>query len=315
MAVSAVAAGAVFLRYQNEVGRARDAARRGSALIDTEAGPIEYAEAGAGVPLLSIHGAGGGFDQGLSLAAEFVSDGFRIIAPSRFGYLRTPVPPDDSPAAQADAHAALLSKLNVPKAIVVGVSAGARSAIELAIRRPDMSLPLSWSFRAPIRRPVQFPWTRVRGSKFALWAVKAGGDFAWWAIEKIAPSILVRFMGVRPELVAAAAQHERNRVINLVRGVEPLSLRFRGINVDSTPHLGELPLDKISAPTLIVSARDDLFNTLPAAEFAANKIPGAKLVVYDSGGHLLIERERNVRATIRDFLGAEVTSPTGAAFG
>ncbi len=138
LAVSAVAAGAVFLRYQNEVGRARDAARRGSALIDTEAGPIEYAEAGAGVPLLSIHGAGGGFDQGLSLAAEFVSDGFRIIAPSRFGYLRTPVPPDDFPAAQADAHAALLSKLNVPKAIVVGVSAGARSAIELAIRRPDM---------------------------------------------------------------------------------------------------------------------------------------------------------------------------------
>ncbi len=122
-------------------------------------------------------------------------------------------------------------------------------------------------------------------------------------------------MGVRPELVAAAAQHERNRVINLVRGVEPLSLRFRGINVDSTPHLGELPLDRISAPTLIVSARDDLFNTLPAAEFAANKIPGAKLVVYDSGGHLLIERERDVRATICDFLGAEVTSPTGAAFG
>ncbi|TIT59554.1 MAG: alpha/beta hydrolase, partial [Mesorhizobium sp.] len=92
---------------------------------------------GVGTPLLSIHGAGGGFDQGLANAANFVGEGFRIIAPSRFGYLRTPVPQDTSPAAQADAHAALLSKLNVPKAVVVGVSAGARSAVELVLRHPD----------------------------------------------------------------------------------------------------------------------------------------------------------------------------------
>jgi 2-hydroxy-6-oxonona-2,4-dienedioate hydrolase len=99
--------------------------------------PIEYAESGTGLPLLSIHGAGGGFDQGLANAAEFVDEGFRIIAPSRFGYLRTPVPGDASPAAQADAHAALLSDLNISRAIVVGVSAGARSAIEFALRHPD----------------------------------------------------------------------------------------------------------------------------------------------------------------------------------
>jgi hypothetical protein len=62
------------------------------------------AEKGSGIPLLSIHGAGGGYDQGLANAAGFVGAGFRIIAPSRFGYLGTPVPPDISPAAQADAH-------------------------------------------------------------------------------------------------------------------------------------------------------------------------------------------------------------------
>jgi pimeloyl-ACP methyl ester carboxylesterase len=99
--------------------------------------PIEYGEQGVGIPLLSIHGAGGGFDQGLANAAELAGDGFRIIAPSRFGYLRTPVPQDVSPAAQADAHSALLSRLNIPKAIVVGVSAGARSAVELALRHPE----------------------------------------------------------------------------------------------------------------------------------------------------------------------------------
>lgn len=64
VAMSAVAARVTFLGYQNEIGRARDAARRNSELIDTDMDPIEYAEAGDGVPLLSIHGAGGGFDQG-----------------------------------------------------------------------------------------------------------------------------------------------------------------------------------------------------------------------------------------------------------
>ena len=131
------AAGAIALRYQSDLRRARDAAAKGSLTADTEAGRIEYDEQGAGPALLSIHGAGGGFDQGLANASALVGEGFRLIAPSRFGYLRTPIPEDDSAAAQADAHAALLSKLEIPKAIVLGVSAGSISAVELAIRRPD----------------------------------------------------------------------------------------------------------------------------------------------------------------------------------
>ena len=108
VAVAAVVVGVTFLLFRKELGRARDVARRGSLVANTDAGLIEYAEQGAGVPMLSIHGAGGGFDQGLANAAEFVDEGFRIVAPSRFGYLRTPVPRDVSAAAQADAHAALL---------------------------------------------------------------------------------------------------------------------------------------------------------------------------------------------------------------
>jgi pimeloyl-ACP methyl ester carboxylesterase len=65
---------------------------------------------------------------------------------------------------------------------------------------------------------------------------------------------------------------------------------------------GPLPLDKITAPTLIISARDDLFNTLPAAEYAASRIPGAKLIVYENGGHLLVGHEMEVRDAVRSFL-------------
>lgn len=305
----AAAAGAVFFLYKVDLGRALNAATRGSLIADTSAGPIEYAERGDGIALLSIHGAGGGFDQGLSNATGLVGEGFRIISPSRFGYLRTPIPQDISPAAQADAHAALLSKSNVPKAIILGVSAGAPSAVELALRHPDIAAALILVVPALYSPESPVSIKEGRGNKFAFWLVNTGGDFVWWAAEKIAPSMLIRFMGVEPSLVPAASQSERERVTGIIKSVEPLSLRFPGINADSTLELRELPLEKIAAPVLIVSARDDLFNTLPAAEFTAGKIPGAKLIAYDNGGHLLVGHGQDVREQVRAFLAKAGVAP------
>jgi pimeloyl-ACP methyl ester carboxylesterase len=177
LSVATGAGGLVFLRYNSELRRARHAARSGGLIAHTTAGPVEYAETGAGIPLLSIHGAGGGYDQGLASVADLVGGGFHVIAPSRFGYLRTPVPRDASPAAQADAHAALLSELNTASAIVVGFSAGARSAVELAIRHPDrvaaliLIVPGTYAPTSPVSVEAS------RGSKLAFWLVNAGRRF------------------------------------------------------------------------------------------------------------------------------------------
>jgi len=305
---AAAALGGVAWRFRVDLGHARAGVRSGSRLLSLPGQTIEYTDQGGGPVLLSIHGAGGGFDQGLANAVELVGNGYRIVAPSRFGYLRTPVPPDASPAAQAEAHAALLEALGIPKAIVLGVSAGARSAVELALRRPErvaaliLMVPGLYAPESPVSIEPS------RGSRFAFWTVNAGGDFAWWAAMKMAPSILVRFLGVRPEVFATASPAERQRVLDIVRSVEPLSQRYRGINVDSTPDLHELPLERISAPTLIVSARDDLFNTLPAAQYAADRIPGARLAVYDTGGHLLVGRGAAVRAEVKAFVDAPASA-------
>lgn len=300
------AAGCAISSYRRELARARAATIRGSHVIGTDAGLVEYAESGAGVPLLSIHGAGGGFDQGLTNAADIVGGGFRVIAPSRFGYLQTPVPGLSSPSAQADAHAALLRALGIPRAVVLSVSAGARSALQLALRHPDIVEVLVLIVPGTFAPGNPVSVDTAGGSKLAFWLVNAGADFGWWMAEKLVPSMLVRFLGVPPRMMAGASHRDRDRVRRIVRGVQPLSLRFAGINVDSTPDGGELPLQNIAAPTLIISARDDLFNTAPAAEFAANKIGGAKLVLFDQGGHLLIGHGKEVQALVRAFINETV---------
>jgi pimeloyl-ACP methyl ester carboxylesterase len=114
--------------------------------------------------------------------------------------------------------------------------------------------------------------------------------------------VLVRFIGVPPALLVDAPREERDRVIALIRNIKPLSLRLAGINIDSAPDLQALPLERIAVPTLIVSALDDGFNTAPAARYAAERIPGAKLVLFDTGGHLLVGHGPEVRTTVRTFL-------------
>ena len=150
-------------------------------------------EPGDGRPVLAVHdGAGGGYDQGLLIAASFLGGGFKVIAPSRFGYLRTPVPVDASPAAQADAHAALLDWLGVDKAVVVGVSAGAPSATQLALRHPDRVAALILvvpGLNAPGHRvEVDQSFT----SRLVAHTVMAGADFAWWSAMKFAPAVDAR---------------------------------------------------------------------------------------------------------------------------
>jgi 2-hydroxy-6-oxonona-2,4-dienedioate hydrolase len=118
VALSALA----YYNYRRDMTAANARVDSGSNLISTACGPIEYASVGVGLPVLVIHGAGGGFDQGVEFARPLIENGFRVIAPSRFGYLRTPVRKDASAAAQADAHACLLDALKLDKVAVFGGS-------------------------------------------------------------------------------------------------------------------------------------------------------------------------------------------------
>ncbi len=303
---AAAVAGGTYMRYRQELNAKSQALDAKSEIAETACGPIEYAREGRGSATLVIHGAGGGYDQGLYLAHEMLGDGFDVIAPSRFGYLRTPVPADSSHSAQADAHAALLEKLGVGKAIIMGVSAGAPSAIEFAVRYPDRTAALILVVPRAYDPDNQVGVEQTPQNKTVVRLFENSADFPYWVSTKVGRKTLVRFFGVDPELEAKADPQERDKVTALIADMLPLSARVSGIVADTRSELVKSDLEHIYAPTLIISAEDDLYHTLPGARFTAEHIPDAKLKVFETGGHLLISHGSDVRTAIAEFLGKPI---------
>ena len=100
VALGLVATGVIRFRFERDLAVAAGRAASGSKVVATRCGPIEVQQAGVGIPLLMIHGSGG-HDQGMAWARPLTQQGVRVVAMSRFGYLRTPRPADASPEKQA----------------------------------------------------------------------------------------------------------------------------------------------------------------------------------------------------------------------
>jgi 2-hydroxy-6-oxonona-2,4-dienedioate hydrolase len=128
---------AIMAAFRSDMRAARSRLAGQSRLVETACGLVEMAESGSGPPALVVHGMAGGFDMGLRVGRGVLGDGYRVIAPSRFGYLRTPLPANASHAAQADALASLLDALGISRAVALAVSAGAQPATHLALRHPE----------------------------------------------------------------------------------------------------------------------------------------------------------------------------------
>jgi pimeloyl-ACP methyl ester carboxylesterase len=306
LAVTLVVVLLIRARFERDLSAATARAAQGSEVVATRCGPIEVQQAGTGTPLLMVHGSGGGHDQGMAWARPLVQQGVRVIAMSRFGYLRTPRPADASPEAQADAHICLLDALGIAKAAVMGVSAGAPSAMQAAIRHPDrvsalvLVVPIAYK-----PGTVADSAPPVSDDKDALLLRLLGSDLLFWTALHLSRDPLIRHvLATPPEQVAAASDTERARVNDMADRILPVSRRAAGLRDDTRlgKRLGAYVLEAIRVPTLVVSARDDGFGTYAAAQYTASRIAGAKFLGFDDGGHLLVGHDTAVRAEIVSLL-------------
>jgi pimeloyl-ACP methyl ester carboxylesterase len=112
------------------------------------AGGLYYEESGQGVPILLVHPAGSTASTWGSVTDDLARVG-RVIVYDRRGYARSGGAPVRSMSIHTADAAAVLESLGAPRAVVVGTSAGAAIAVDLAVRRPDLT-------RAVIAH--EFPW-------------------------------------------------------------------------------------------------------------------------------------------------------------
>jgi 2-hydroxy-6-oxonona-2,4-dienedioate hydrolase len=292
----------IFSQYRNEMRAARERLSTGSQIIQTRYGPFEYAEAGDGYPVLVVHGAGGGFNQGLILAEAMVHEGFRLISPSSFGFLRTPIPRNPSCTSSADALADLLDTLNIKKAAVVGFSAGGPSVLHFALRHPERTTAIVLlSAVVHKEKPMD---AREKIIHYGIF----GSDFLFWLIAKYFEPNLISFLGVTPEVQATLTPREKHWLSNVILpSMHPISQRQVGmVNDRKNFSFLEYSLTQITTPSLIIYARDDTLVSPSHSLYAAREIPNAKLVTLESGGHMLIGHHERVAQEVAGFLWQQV---------
>jgi pimeloyl-ACP methyl ester carboxylesterase len=311
--IAAALAGAVTVAigasYSGDMQLAREPVARLAQTVQTPCGAIEYAVVGDGHPLLLVHGAGGGFDQGLRIAMDLAQRGLKIILPSRFGYLGTPLPADASPQAQADAHACLLDALRTDRAAIAGVSAGASSALQFALRHPERTralLLIAPALPAPGAKTAP-PATKL------LFDTALRSDFLFWTAIRLAPDILIEsILATPPALVHAASADEQRRVHAMLMQILPVSSRRLGLLNDARviEALPRYPFERVAAPALVISAEDDGFGTWNAARAAATQLPNVRFVGYSQGGHVWVGHHDALLREVAGFV--QETAANGA---
>jgi pimeloyl-ACP methyl ester carboxylesterase len=302
LSIVAAAAGIVYAAFQHDLSGARARLAGRSEVVETPFGAVEYARVGKGDPVLVVHGAAGGFDQALEMAGGLSPRGYELIAPSRFGYLRSPAMPGLTPAIQADAYAALLDRLGIGKVAVAAISAGAWSALEFAARYPERCRALVLLVPA---KPLP-PGTNNYGGAIA--RAMLGSDFVTWALLKLRPVLpgsLDRIMlGTDAAVARSAPPAEKARMQRILDSLLPLSARFDGIGFDlkTAASPSPLALDRIACPVLAVSAEDDAFGTAERARQIAAGVRQGATVIFPTGGHALAGRYDGALREVAAFL-------------
>jgi pimeloyl-ACP methyl ester carboxylesterase len=256
---------------------------------DTRGGPVEYVERGAGEPVLVVHGSPGGCDQG-ALLGRFLSDaGFRVVAPSRPGYLGTPLSADNAtPAAQAGLWAALMDSLDVERFGVLCWSGGGPSSYTLTIEHPERVTALV--ALAAVSKPYEFETGlayRLLSGRVGKWVVDA--------MRRFAPKQLVKMTvseegDLDKDQVKALRDHiwdhpaKRDFVLGLSSTVVA---RRVGLENDQQqfPKLA-LDLARVTTPTLLVHGTADTDVKPEYSEHALAQIPGAEILRVKDGTHL-----------------------------
>lgn len=286
-----------------------------SSIAKTAAGTVEYVQDGEGPALLIFHGAPGGFDQAMLFGSE--AAGFRVIAPSRPGYLRTPLATGLTPEKQAAAMAALLDSLGVESVAVMGVSLGAPAAVAFAQQYPQRT----WAMVLVSPVTKKLVWQSPDVPLPQAVNERLSGDVGSWMAEELAERDPERLLSSTFDLAQTGDDVARGTWVSLVAGnpsqvawfrdlvstLVPMSPRETGLRNDllQLRALPPIAYEKLEVPTLLICGAEDKWIDPADVSAAAAKLPNATLLTVPNTGHIvnLGPSSADLPARIREFLG------------
>lgn len=298
------------------VGRIIDLACR-SEVAKLPSGDMEFAVRGNGRPVLVFHSAPGGYDQSLALAGFLEDSGFQIIAPSRPGYLRTPLATGSSPEKQAAAAAQLLDRLEIPKAAVIGLGWGSSTALEFAKLFPGRTAALvlvsAVTSETPPAPGIPLPQAVAQ---------KLGSDPGSWMLARRAVRHPAEVLGKAFDLASSAGPADRaawidailrdpgqiERLRDTVLSLAPLSSREAGLRNDLIQP--PVSLRGLKPPVLLVHGGMD--RAVPPGKLEKGGFPPAEILLLPGEGHLVLLGSGAPPATSRvvDFLNRHLPAGT-----
>jgi pimeloyl-ACP methyl ester carboxylesterase len=278
-------------------------------VIETAEGSVQYVDSGSGSPVLFVHGSPGGCDEGELMGRFLVEAGYRVIAPSRPGYLATPLTDANAtPDAQAALHAALLDALGLDQVAVACWSGGGPSSYRLAATHPDRVRALvaiaavsgSYTFAKSLEGSM------LEG-RFGRWLI---GEMAKHSPKSLVTSTVAEEGHLdKHELKALvdeiwADPAKRQFVLDLA---EIVAGRKEGLENDKArfPEIADLGLADVTAPVLLVHGTVDADVPPDHSEHALGELPEARLHPIEGGTHISVwtgPDDEAARVAIVEFL-------------
>jgi pimeloyl-ACP methyl ester carboxylesterase len=267
-------------------------------IAGTARGKVEFdLTQGDGPVVLSVHGGLGGADQGRLNADWLAGQGYRILSPSRPGYLGTPLDSGTTVEDQAGLLAALLDTLGIEQVALVAHSAGGPVAYTLAARHPERVVALVSI--SGLSRPRALPETgsgsRIRD---AIFLSTPGQKLVQFAMKRLPRTFLNGTLAqtgylAKPERKAyvdhvLASPQALAYIKGITAMMDPYSERAQGVRNDfqQGAAMSPLPLADITCPTLIVHGTRDALAEFYDGVRAHEHIKDAERYWIEGGDHL-----------------------------